>query len=400
MRLGSSQLAVLFSNLGHFYVHLFTAFYAVIVLQLERVWDSSYEDLLRLWTLGALLTGVMALPAGRLGDVWNARILMSIYFIGMGGASIVCGLVEGPTALMLGLAGIGFFGAIYHPVGIPWLIRNARRHTGRNLAVNGIFGTFGTAGAGLIAGTLITIFSWRAAFFVPGAVCLITGVIMLYCVLTGRMSTAPPVPEAQAPPKRGDTLRVFMVLLVAMFFGTIFYHVMQNGLPKMFSEELSDLVGSGAMGAGLLTSFVFLMGGIMQVIGGVLADRFDLKHVYLICWIAQMIFVSLTAAITGVGLVGLATLAIMANLASAPAENMMLARFAPEKHHGLAFGCKFVLAFVTAPLAILLIAFVREETGSMSWLFGGLGLAGVLVVFLVLALPSSPSREPASAVAE
>ncbi|MCG8544793.1 MAG: MFS transporter, partial [Alphaproteobacteria bacterium] len=185
MKLGSARLAVLFSNLGHFYVHLFTAFYAVIVLQLEREWDSSYEDLLRLWTLGALLTGVMALPAGRLGDVWNARILMSIYFIGMGGASIVCGLVDGPTALMLGLAGIGFFGAIYHPVGIPWLIRNARRHTGRNLAVNGIFGTFGTAGAGLIAGTLITMFSWRAAFFVPGAVCLITGLIMLYCVLTG-----------------------------------------------------------------------------------------------------------------------------------------------------------------------------------------------------------------------
>ena len=396
----SARLAFLFSNLGHFYVHLFTAVYAVIVLQLERDWSMSYEELLRLWFWGSLMVGVMALPAGRLGDWLTARVMMTAYFIGLGGASILCGLIDGPLAMKVGLVALGVFAAIYHPIGIPWLIRNSDGNTGKVLAVNGIFGSIGTGGAGVIAGALIAAFGWRAAFIVPGAVCLLTGLIMLYCVATGRLSAAPPVKGAQVPKSRGDALRVYLVLLIAMFFGGIFYNVMQNGLPKVFSEQLGGLIGEGPMMAGLLTSFVFVAGGIMQVIGGLLADRFALNRVYLLSWFCQMIFVTLTAMVSGVGLVGIAALAIMANVASQPAENMMLARYAPAKHHGIAFGLKFVLSFLTGPIAIALIAFVREETGSMFWLFTGLGIAGVAVVLSILALPTVARERPVSAPAE
>jgi MFS family permease len=396
----SARLAFLFSNLGHFYIHMFTAFYAVIVLQLERDWTMSYEDLLRLWFWGSLMVGVMALPAGRLGDWLTARVMMTIYFIGLGSASILCGLVDGPRAMMVGLIALGVFAAIYHPIGIPWLIRNAQNNTGKVLAVNGIFGSIGTGGAGVVAGGLIALFGWRAAFILPGALCLATGLAMLYCVATGRLSAAPPAKADQVPRSRGDALRVYLVLVVAMFFGGILYNVMQNGLPKVFSEQLRDVIGDGPMMAGLLTSFVFISGGIMQLIGGALADRFALNRVYLLCWFCQMIFVTLTAMIGGVGLVGIAALAIMANVASQPAENMMLARYAPEKHHGIAFGLKFVLAFLTGPIAIALIAFVREATGSMYWLFTGLGIAGVVVVLSILALPTVSRERPASAPAE
>ena len=400
MKKTSQRLAFLFANVGHFYIHLFTAFYAVIVLQLERDWQMSYEELLRLWFWGSLMVGVMALPAGRLGDWLTARVMMTIYFLGLGGASILCGLVDGPLAMKVGLLSLGVFAAIYHPVGIPWLIRNALNNTGKVLALNGIFGSIGTGGAGIVAGGLIALFGWRSAFIVPGIVCVITGLVMLYCVVTGRLSTAPPVKANSVPKSRADALRVYLVLLVAMFFGGILYNVMQNGLPKFFSEELHDLIGDGPMMAGLLTSFVFISGGIMQLVGGFLADRFALNRVYLLCWFFQMVFVTLTALIGGVGLVGIAALAIMSNVASQPAENMMLARYAPEKHHGLAFGMKFVLSFLTGPLAIALIAFVREETGSMFWLFTGLGIAGVAVVLSILALPTVAREQPASAPAE
>lgn len=396
----SVRLTFVFANLGHFYIHMFTAFYAVIVLQLERDWSMSYEELLRLWFWGSLMVGVMALPAGRLGDWLTARVMMTIYFIGLGGASILCGLIDGPSAMKLGLIALGAFAAIYHPIGIPWLIRNAQSNTGKVLAVNGIFGSIGTGGAGIVAGGLIAAFGWRAAFILPGVVCLATGLVMLYCVATGKLSAAPPAKNAQVPRSRADALRVYLVLLFAMFFGGILYNVMQNGLPKVFSEQLGGLIGDGPMMAGLLTSVVFVSGGIMQLIGGVLADRFALNRVYLLSWFCQMIFVTLTAMISGVGLVGIAALAIMANVASQPAENMMLARYAPEKHHGIAFGLKFVLSFLTGPIAIALIAFVREETGSMYWLFTGLGIAGVGVVLSILALPTVSREKPVSAPAE
>ena len=397
MMSNSARLSFLFSNLGHFYIHLFTSFYAVIVLQLEKDWRVSYEDLLGLWTVGSLLVGVMALPAGRLSDLWTARVMMVVFFIGLGASSIVCGLVGGPTAMMLGLAALGVFAAIYHPVGIPWLIRNATSGTGKILALNGIFGSFGTGAAGVVAGALIAWLGWRAAFIIPGVICLLTGVAMLYLVAVGRLESAPPQKQAQTPASRGDAFRVFAVLIVAMFVGSIVYHTMQNGLPKVFAEQLRNAIGDGPMGAGLMTSAVFIAGGIMQIAGGYLADRLPLKTVYLLCWFCQMIFLGLAAAIGGFGLVGIAALTVMANVAAGPAENIMLARYAPEKHHGIAFGCKFVLAFMAAPAAIQLIVMLRELTGGVAWLFGGLGLMGLLVVALVMTLPvRAPDRAAAS----
>ena len=43
-------------------MHMFAAFYFVIVLSLEQEWKFSYDELISLWTLGALLIGLGALP--------------------------------------------------------------------------------------------------------------------------------------------------------------------------------------------------------------------------------------------------------------------------------------------------------------------------------------------------
>ena len=49
-------------------MHMFAAFYFVIILSLEQEWKFSYDELISLWTLGALLIGLGALPAGLLSD--------------------------------------------------------------------------------------------------------------------------------------------------------------------------------------------------------------------------------------------------------------------------------------------------------------------------------------------
>src|SRR3546814_309706 len=161
MKAHSARLALLFSCLGHAYMHLFTAFYFVIALSLESAWQIPNHELVKLWALGSLLVGLAALPAGWLGDRWSAPGMMTVFFIGLGISGIVCGLVNSTTALMLGLAAVGLFSAIYHPVGVAWLIRSARSR-GMALAVNGIFGSLGVASAGLVAGVLIDALSWRA----------------------------------------------------------------------------------------------------------------------------------------------------------------------------------------------------------------------------------------------
>ena len=65
-------------------MHMFAAFYFVIILSIEKEWHIAYDDLIKLWSLGALLIGLGAIPFGWLSDKWSRSSVMSIMFIGMG----------------------------------------------------------------------------------------------------------------------------------------------------------------------------------------------------------------------------------------------------------------------------------------------------------------------------
>ena len=113
-------------------MHMFAAFYFVIVLTIEKEWNISYDQLIRLWSLGALLIGLGAIPFGWLSDKWSRSGTMTIMFIGMGLASILCGLSTSVSFLFFSLSLLGLFCSIYHPVGIPWVIHAANKQ-GRRL---------------------------------------------------------------------------------------------------------------------------------------------------------------------------------------------------------------------------------------------------------------------------
>jgi MFS family permease len=399
MSAGSARLSLVFSCLGHTYMHLFTAFYFVIVLALEVDWRLPYHELIELWTLGALLVGLGALPAGWLGDRWSASGMMVVYFLGLGLSGIVCGLLDVPRAMLLGLASIGLFASIYHPVGIAWLVRNAESR-GAALGVNGIFGSVGVAAAGLTAGALIDGFGWRAAFIVPGVVSLATGLGLLVCLRLGLVVEGAGDRHVEPPRSRGEMLRAFGILVLTMLVMGLIFQATQAAMPKMFDLRLRDIAGEGVLGIGAIVAGVYLLGGGMQMAGGYLADRYPLKPIYLAALLFQVPALAAVAALTGLPLIAVAVLTVLLSTAALPAENMLLARFTPERHRSLAFGVKFVLAFATAPLAIAFVSFVQARSGEFVWLFAALaGIAAVATV-AALMLPGERRRRPVSLAAE
>jgi MFS family permease len=395
----SARLSLLFSSLGHFYVHMFTAFYFTIVLRLEAEWGVPFHELVELWFWGSLLVGLAALPAGWLGDNWSNPGMMVVFFLGLGGAAVACGMVSDTTGLLIGLSAVGLFAAIYHPIGIPWLLRSATTHTGKVMAVNGIFGSLGAAAAGLVSGVLMDLSGWRLAFIAPGLCALATGLAMLWFLRSGRIADAIAPQEADRGGGRGSALRAVAILMVAMFAGGVIYHSTQTALPKLFAERLHDVLGSGAAGVGLAVAAAYTVGGVTQLLGGYLADRYPLKPVFIGAWTAEMAFLVVLADATGLGVVGVAMLAVMANLGQIPAENMMLARYAPQRRHGVVFGLKFVLMFGAAPLSVALVSRLREATGGFEALFYGLGAAALAIAALALLLPPV-GRPVAAATAE
>ena len=392
----TAHYALVFSCLGHGYMHLFAVYFFLVVLPLEREWAMPYHELISLWTVGSLLVGAMALPAGWLGDRWSAPGMLVLFFLGLGGAAIICGLATSPTVMWAGLSLLGAFAAIYHPVGVAWLVRTTTESRGKALGINGVFGNAGVAGAGLVAGSLIDLFGWRIAFLVPGAISLATGVVMLYCLASGRFTgdaTTRRLP-AGADGQTGQ-LRAFLLLLITMFGGAIIYQATQIALPKVFAVRLVEFVGSSTFGVGAFIALVYGFAGLTQVASGYLADRFDLKMVYIGTFLAQIPVLWIAASAGGVSLIAASTVLVVANTGSLPAENMLLAAATPERRHGVAFGLKFALAFGAAPLAIRLVAYVNETTGSFSLLFTILTTVGIGVVVAAALLPKlkRPQKE-------
>lgn len=395
-----SRVTIVFSCLGHLYIHLCTAFFFVIVLSLESVWQRPYHELIELWTLGALMVGVVALPAGMLGDKLGAPRMMVVYFLGMGGSAIAAGLADGPNALMWCLAGIGVFAAIYHPVGIPWLVRNTGARRGKVLGFNGIFGSLGSALAGVVAGSLIDLSSWRAAFIVPGAVSVITGLALLGFVLRGKITDAVATAREQAQVSHSDMWRVFAILVTTMFLLALVYHGIETSLPKLMEQRHQGLAGDGFLGIGLLVASVYTAAAFMQVVGGHLADRYPLKPVYVGALLIQVPTLWLAASLGGPPLLMVAIIMVMAGVGALPAENMLLARYAPEGRHGLVFGIKFVLAFGAAPLAVQLVATISGRTGDFYWVYATLAAFAFVAACAALLLPREqriPVPRPAGA---
>src|SRR4030095_15723098 len=168
------RLPLLFLNVAHFCTHYFLLVFPTAVLAIHREWGMPYGEALALGTATSVAVALGTLPAGWLGDRWRRSHLIAIFFIGRGLSSILAGLSEGPVLLTAGLALMGLFAAIYHPVAIAAVVQLAEGR-GWAPAVNGVFGNLGFAGAAVATGLLTEEFGWRAAFIVPGIVAILLG---------------------------------------------------------------------------------------------------------------------------------------------------------------------------------------------------------------------------------
>jgi MFS family permease len=394
----SIRLSQGFCHLGHAYMHLLVALFLTIVLGLEGVWEREYADLIGVWTVGALFVGLFAPLAGLLGDKWSTPGMMAVFFLGTGGAAIACGLVDGPLALGFALGALGLFASILHPVGMSWLVR-VSVNRGMALGVFGVSGNVGVAGAGIIAAALMSGISWRAAFIVPGAVSVATGLVLVACIASGLVGDSRHDRAPQKEASRADIFRTFFSLSATVLFGGLIYQSTQVALPKALTLRLPGLEDGGVLAAGMLFTAIYLTGGTFQMVGGWLADRYPLKWVYLASYVFQVPFLFIAAALTGVPFVVAVVVMVVLNVGSLPAENSLLARYTPVRWRGSAFGAKFVLSLGVTPVAVQLVSWIQGATGGFFWVFTLLGAAGALAVIAILRLPGDEKKIVAEAVA-
>lgn len=395
----SAFLSMAFSCIAHSYSHLLAPIFYIVVLVLEPEFGLTHGEAVLLFLAGNTLFGIAAPLAGWLGDRWSAVGMMTLFFLGTGGGMVMTGFAETPLMISVWLAVTGLFASIYHPVGMAWLVRNAVNR-GTALGINGVFGGLGPATAALMTGALIEAFGWRAAFIAPGVAVILTGLAFFALISRGDIVELKEDRRVDPPASRGDTMRVIGVLALTMLCNGLIYQATQAGLPKLFSERVLDFSLDGALDLAALVAAVYGIASITQILSGWLADRFPLKNVYQIAFLLQAPALLLASQLGGPALVIVAIAMAATNSGTLPAENCLVARYAPSGRRGLAYGLKFVFAIgITGAFGIIMEGGLYDLTGGFMWMFvvlAGLAVTATLIAFL---LPSE-SKEVVAAPAE
>jgi MFS family permease len=388
----AARREIVFINAAHSLTHYSLLILPTAVLAMARPggeFGAEYGPIVALATGMFVLYGVGSLPQGWLAARFGRKALMTAFFLGTGAALAATGLVSNPVMLAAVLAIAGLFAAIYHPIGTAMLVDAAGERVGRAIGVNGVFGNFGVALAPVITAFLAQQLGWRAAFLLPGLICIGLGIAWMRVPAfdasrhqAGRVF--PAIPAALV--RRA----VIVLLLLAVVSGLVFnaYTLL---IPKLMQERLANDPGLLPI-VGVLAFLVTLCGAATQFTVGRLIDRTTLKRMFLPFALALAPALALLSAAQGWPALLLAALVAAVIFGQVTISETMTARYISPAMRAKMYSIRFFVSFLGSAAAAPLVGFLHERTGNLNSSI--LVLAGVALITLICALffPDRPEE--------
>jgi MFS family permease len=374
-----------FLNLGHLLDHLVMLVFPTAVVALGREWGRPYSELLPLALGGFIAFGAFAVPAGWLADHWSRYRTLAIFYFGIGASLFLTGFAQTPWHIAAGLTLTGAFAAIYHPVGIAMLVANPQ-NMGRTLGWNGLWGNLGLAAAALFTGALVDFAGWRAAFFIPGLLCVAAGAGFLLLVQDpGKVKKSS---KSIGLHIEGRTMaRIFAILLIATACGGVIFNSTTVAMPKVFDERLQALTQTN-FGIGVLVAMVYTVAAFAQVAMGALIDRFELKRLLVGVALAQIPLLALAANTQGWAMLGAAVLMMLAVFGQIPLNDAIVGRYCADEYRARVLSVRYVVSLGVAAVAVPMIAVLHRTQGGFANVFLVLSVLASAMLLASLAFPS------------
>jgi MFS family permease len=375
--------AALLLNVGHALDHMFLLIFATAVAAIAADFAlPDWETLMPYGTGAFLLFGLGSVPAGRLGDLWGRRQMMLVFFFGMAVAAVLVACTRSAWQLAVALTVMGAFSAIYHPVGIPMLVRGAQR-PGLAIGVNGLAGNLGVALAAVITGLLVKYVGWRAAFAVPAFLAAACGVAF---ARVAPREGAPPAKSAASGPAhdRGTLARVFLVMTVAAVSANLLFNFTTNGNGQLLRERFMRITADPAL-LGALLAGVYVVASFAQVAVGLLIDRYPVKRLYLAVVCLQAPLFAAAAMAQGWTLYALQIAFMIAVFGAIPFTDALIVRYVDDGMRSRVSGMRLAVSFGVSSAAVWLLGPVVKAAGfaTLLWAMAGISLVTLLAVTLL-----------------
>ena len=385
------SLRLLYLNFGHFIDHMLilifakAAFSAGIDFGFGK--DGAYAEMLFYGIPSLVLFGACAPIAAHMADHWNRNGMLTVFFVGIGLASILTGFAQSLLQIGLGLALIGIFASIYHPVGIAMVIEGGGK-VGWRLGVNGLWGNMGVAAAPLVTGLILVQFDWRMAFIIPGSVSILIGLGFLGFV----RSVDVRAPEAIRQEKEligfaSGWQRALVSLALVTAAGGFVFGAMTFLIPRLFEVRMQGITSDIAV-TGTLASIIYAVAAFAQLVVGRAIDKRSIKNVLIFIAVGQPLLLFLMAMQTDYALFTVSLLAMGFVFGQIPITDAVLSQYVPEQWRAKVLSIKFLINLVIGALALMTARYLLSTGAGFEAVMRVISIAACFIVGAAILLPN------------
>lgn len=403
--MNAQSLRFLFLNLGHFADHLFMLIFAKAAVSAGLAFglaqNGAYAEMIPYGIPALILFGACAPIAAFMADKWTRNAMIVVFFVGIGAASIATSFAQSPLQIGIGLAAIGVFAAIYHPVGIAMVVQGGGR-VGWRLGVNGVWGNMGVAAAPLITGFMLAEYDWRLAFVVPGIAAVLIGLGFAFFAKTGKAKAPPATAKEKAligfaPGWK----RALCALALVSAAGGFVFGAMTFIIPRLFEVRMAGVTVDIAI-TGALAAVVYAVAAFAQLIVGRLVDKHPVKPILIGVAAGQAAMIFIMSTQIDYLLFGAALFAMAFVFGQIPITDAVLTRYVADEWRAKVLSVKFLLNLGVGALSLLTARTILAGGGGFETVVLVLAMGACCIVLGAILLPARTGMEaaPASAPAE
>ena len=381
----------MYINIGHFLDHFMMLIFAKAAFDAGRHFGLSYDEIIIYGTLGLFLFGAAAPLAGWLADKYSRSLIIIIYPFGVSLGAFLCFLSSSPIMLGFSIGVIGFFAAIFHPVGIAMLIRDSNK-VGVRLGVNGVWGNMGVAAAPVLTGFIILNSNWQLSFLVPSIICLIFGIAQL------RGFKEIDIKEEKTKQKISNGLVegwkiVLLSLTMTTLAGGFIFGSLTFLIPRIFEVNLSGISVDIAI-TGLLAGIVYAIASLSQVGVGYLIDRYSPKIILGFVGIGQFFLIYLSSLYIDYALFFVMLMAMFFVFGQVPITDAILVRYVDDQWRARILSVKFLINLCAGASVLPLVSLFLGYGYTFSDLLTILSCLAIFVVISAYMLPKIKDNKP------
>ncbi len=378
----SYSIPDLYLNIGHLLDHFMMLIFAKAAFDAGREFGLNYEEIIVYGTLGVILFGAAAPLAGWMADKYSRAILITVYPFGLSLGAIMASLSQSTEMLGISLGVMGFFAAIYHPVGIAMLTKRPGK-VGLRVGINGVWGNMGVAAAPILTGFLIAYADWRLGFIIPAILCFCFGLFQLFAFVEDESAinkTNKSNIKALSFSSFGEGWKmVLFALSITTLSGGFIFGALTFLIPRLFEVNMVQISSDVAI-TGVLAGLVYGVASFSQIGTGWLVDKVPAKYVLSAMGLGQLIFIYIASQSLDYSLLFMMLAAMIFVFGQVPITDVVLVKYIKDSWRGRVLSIKFMINLSAGASVLPITSLLLKNGYNFSFVLQCLAIISIFIM--------------------